>query len=526
MHQSVLGDDDEKDYRVAAPVSAEMHALWGEAIDNAASECGFVINRYKTVRRTSYGEYLKVLYCYGFIIPQLGRLMPFSSERTNTMLDPVEGIRGLASFFRTIVARGGNHEWCNLFLHHVWNIRRGVRKAFYKKGKGAEARVRGQDTVDYPMAVLWTPQSLGGAGELPFTLMAASKDALIYIWAKRFGYMDILNDAAHALDFGGTDVNREIAKRIEASGAAEAYQKWLKTHVLSQTKQLRMKTERDRFPFIKLGDMEYQYSSRRRILQTLRGSSKVNALSIERKARLTQRMDDRKKEVRTKDYMRTMFSWLDHIDITDGEELTPIYDIPIVVGRDPSVSRFELLLGFSTVSNDQRSRVSKLFKTLNDNRFNAEAEFGFDTLVALFTRPDIYPNIERIASVAVRIGSDPTKAIRFAERFVGSFDSALMIDKGQKFSSGDEFSSTLDLSYRTILRVVDIPAWILDTDVNYLVRQLGIMMILTTPMNLPVTAKVIKTYGDSEGDILAALSPKFYSPTKQYASGFPVNSWY
>jgi hypothetical protein len=93
IDRSILGDDSAKDYNVTSLPSVEIHAAWGEAIQKAAFNCGLKINSFKTVRRTSYGEFLKVLYVYGHMVPQLGRLMPFSSERVNNLLDPIESMR-------------------------------------------------------------------------------------------------------------------------------------------------------------------------------------------------------------------------------------------------------------------------------------------------------------------------------------------------------------------------------------------------------------------------------------------------
>jgi hypothetical protein len=532
MHLSLLGDDNQKAFITSGPVTSDDHVDWGEAIENAATECGFVINRFKTVRRISYGEFLKVLYIYGAMIPQLGRLMPFSSERTNSLLDPVEAMRGLYSFFRTVVARGGPHEWCVLFLHHTWNLRRGVRKTFFRNKEDkvkqtAELGKTPERFVDFPFALIWTPQSLGGIGELPFTIVGASKDSMIYLWTRRFpGLREMINDAAFALDYGGADVNRDIAIALESSGATKKYEEWLNKHVIKTGRHKRMKEERDRFPFIKLGDLDYEFSARRRIIRTLAGASKVNALAIRKKQLQSQRVEQQLLKVNSKDYLGDMFGWMDVIEVAEGELLAEKQDVAAVIGRDPTIARIEKTLGFSTVVNDQRSRMQDTFRILNDNIFNADAELGFDTLLALFTRPDIFPNIDRIASVAVRIGADPGHAMRFAQRFVGVFDSALIQEKGQKFSSGDEMGQTWDMSYHRIGEVVDVPPWILQTDVSYLIRQVGIMMLITTPMHQPLRKKIIKTLGDAENAVLNALSPKFNSPLRSYMNSFPLNTWY
>jgi hypothetical protein len=410
----------------------------------------------------------------------------------------------------------------------MWNIRRGIRNAYFKSSE-ARSAVRGTSRnqfITIPFAAIWTPQSLGGIGELPTTIIGASKDAIIYIWASRLGIYDQINDAAHALAYGRDDVNREIALALEASGQLDEYSRWLDTYVYKAGRNLRMKLERDRFPGIKLGDLDYEFSARRRIITTLKGSGKVNALAVRKKQIQASRLADQLIKPRVVDWLKVTFGWIDSLDFEFTTELPNIQPCTAVIGRDASLARFELALGFSTVSNDQRARLQKVFQKLSDNAFSVEAELGFDTLMALFTRPDVFPNVEKIASVAVRIGALPENAVSFAESFVSSFDSALIQDKGQKFSSGDEFGSTLDLSYSSILRVVDIPVWITDTDVHYLVRQLSIMLLLTTPINQPLRRLVVRTFGDSQEAVLHALEPRFNSPSLSFMNFIPVNTWY
>jgi hypothetical protein len=525
LHRSVLGDDSIKNYRANRHITLELHQKWGEVSEAAAAECGFDLNRLKVVRRDTYGEYLKVLYSYGHVIPQLGRLMVFSSERVNVLLDPIETMRGLFSFFRTVIARGGDHWWCIRFLNHVWNIRRGVRRGFFKNTEQAN-KFKGPKFIDYPFAAIWTPQALGGVGELPHTIIGASKDALIYLWSQKYpGLYDLINDAAHVLDFNKSDPAKDIVQDIRKSGRLDKFEKWIKERVDDQSKHQRMNDERKRYPHIKLGDMDYEFMIPRRIQKTIEGTSKVNKLSIHIKQRQVSRMRNRYNIQRTKDYLDDVFGWLDDIIISSGDILPDKQSANVVSGLDPSVGRFERVLGFSTRSNDQRGRMTKLFNTLTDNTFSPIAEFSVDSLLSLFTRPDIYPSVEKIASVAIRIGANPDKAVSFANLFVQSFDSALILHRGQKFSSGDEFGSTLDLSYGNILRVIDLPEWVIDHDMAYLVRQVAIMSLLTTPFFQPLRKQIVKFSGD-DSTALSKLNPKFHSPNKHFMSAFPVNTWY
>jgi len=476
-----------------------------------------------------YGEYLKILYMCGFLVPQLGRLMPFSSERVNTISDPVEVMRGLSSFYRTMVARGAKHELTILVMHHIWNIKRGLKQAFYKtramfERAKQEGRLK-ERYVDYPFAVMWVPQALGGVGELPWTLLGASKDAMIYLWARKFPrLLEVINHAAHYVQ-PSNDINRQLAKQIFESGQANAYQKWLKERVYENSRLKAAYDERKLYD-IPLGDLGIEFAPERRIRRTLMGSSKITSLAVEKKTKLAEELLQRGKSPAVRDYVGEMFSWLGDIDVEFGEPLPAVQDGFVVVGRDESVSRFELAIGFSTVTNDQRSRMQEIFRLLNDKVFNAEAEIGYDTLMQLFTRPDIFPSPDRIASVAVRIGAAKDRAVLFANRFVSSFDSALIVERGQKFSSGDEFGNSLDLSYSRIANIIDIPLWIIDSDARYLVRQVCIMMLLTIPFWHDLRKPVLRTFGDVQEVILSKLLPRFTLKNQPYLEFFPLNTYY
>jgi hypothetical protein len=525
MNRGILGDDSIKDYRLTRKPTVQELILWGTAIKEGATRCGLVINDYKTVRRDTYGEYLKVLYMYGWVVPQGGRLMPFSSEKINNQLSPIEAMRGLFSFFRTIVARGGPHAWCVRYLHHVWNIRRGLRRNYFRNTESRIAAKEATRFEDYPFQTIWVPQALKGIGELWNTIVGASKDALIYLRAKEVpGLISALNDAAKAIDLS-SEIVRNVAVAIEDSGLTHNFEEWLKDHTESPARHKAMKEERDKYPDLKLGDFDYEYVIHRRILRTLEGSSRVNQLT--RKIRSSEAAALQRNKLRAKrDLLRPLFGWLDKIRIETLDPVSNVRKRTVTVGRDVSIGRIELALGFSARSADQRARIVKLFRGLGDNQFRPDAEFDTDTLFGLFTRPDIYPNVERIASVAVRIGARRDKAIAFANQFIHSMDSALLQSRGQKFSSGDEMGNTWNLSYSSIRKVVELPAWIVDSEVAYLIRQIGVMYFLTTPHHHELSRVRVQTFGDAESYIKAELTPTRFSHLRSYENNFPLNHYY
>jgi len=516
----ILGDDSVKVSIPARPLTTDELLRYTNIVSIAADKCGFVINPFKTIVRTSAYEYLKVIAVYGHLVPQLGRLMPFSSERVNTLLDPIESLRGHVSFMRTVVARGGPHEFCIRLVAHTWNIRRGIKVGFSRShGKARDA------FVDYPFLCLWLPQALGGIGEIPGTLVGASKDALCYIAAKRYGYYDALNQAAHVLDYAKESGARSLAKQIFKSGQTDKFKKYVEAHMQFGEKFKQEKLEEERMP-IDIGDYGYSGLARRRVIRTLENSAKINKLTIDSKRLRGKQMLTRKLNPEIKDYLAEMFGWLSQFNFVMTDEIPDISPVNPTAGRDESLARLERKIGFSTIGNDQRARISNLFKLLKDNRFNPEAEFGFDALVALFTRPDIFPDIERLTSVAIRIGADPSHAAAFAASFVTSLDSVLLLEKGQKFSSGDEFSTNLDLSYTRVAQLVDSPEWITDLGVRYLIRQIAAMLIITTSIVDPVKKIRVETFGDAQEFTKHFLRPKLNIRMNQFTKAYPVNTWY
>jgi hypothetical protein len=522
--QSILGDDNAKAYDVLVRLMSTDYADWMALCERAAFECGFKLNGLKTTSRSAYGEFLKVLYLYGHQIPALGRLMPFSSERTNVVSDPIEIMRGLCSFYRTIVARGGDHKFCLNFVHHVWNVRRGVRKRFFKSKKEKLDLKAEVEYQDYPYACMWLPMGLGGIGELPFTLMAASKDAVIYVWAKAFKYIDVLNHAAHVLDYPKIDANKVVADQLKDQ--VKPFNDWLHTTNDDKTKRLAAYEARQQMPFLHVGELGYDYSVDRRVARTLRGASKVNELAAKIKERMSLKMAEREKLPVTKDYMKNLFGWLDYVNFSFDLEVQDAQLTNAIVGRDESVARFERFFGFSTVTNDQRSRISKLFKVMGDNTFNPEAEFGFETLVGLFTRPDVFGYVDRITNVAIQIGAQPNKAAQFANMLMGSLNTVLILDRGQRFSSGDELCSVLNLSYTRLAEVVQVSALVTDSTIQYLLRQVATMLILTTPPSQPLYGVTVLGTGSLEAQIMHFLNPSKNPEFKAFLSGYPMNTMY
>jgi hypothetical protein len=512
-HQQILGDDSAKDYLTSRPPITTDYLEWSEVISIAAHTTGFFLNIQKTLRRTAYCEYLKVIQIYGHNVPQFGRLLPFSSENVNALMDPVESVVAIASFYRTLVARGGNHPWLTRFVHHIWNIRRGVKRTYSKRARKQKMK---DNFETYPFATIWTPQKLGGCGELPNTLLGASKDALIYVRSKRNGLYEIINDAAHVLDLPDDHNVSKIADSLMRSGHGKKFEKWLKDNISVQSKHDNMKEQRKVTPDIILGDLEYEHMAKRRVQRTLADSNKVTELARIMKGNRAAAISARKKKVRTKDYLKNIFGWMDVLNIKQLDAIPDIQSTAVVVGRHESVRRMEMKIGFSTIVSDQRSRITKLFQTLTDKFFSPESELGFDTLVKLFTRPDVYGDLEALTSVAIRIGADPDNAVRFASEFYNALDSAIMMDRGEKFSSGDELGNTLDLSFTRITELVDIPMWLRDKDVHYLCRQLGIMFILTTPINEPLRYIEIQTLGTAQQDIQHSLLPAMYKKTPSF----------
>jgi hypothetical protein len=303
----------------------------------------------------------------------------------------------------------------------------------------------------------------------------------------------------------------------------------MKEHTVDNSRHLAMQQEMKANPTIQPGQRAYRYAVERRVKRTIKGTGKVNAFGLKRKQISARALKDRIGGYRGQTPVSDEFAWLDHVDFafTDLVHDLPRYteDREAIIGRSFSIARFERTLGFSTIASDQRKRLVSALRDLDDKTFRVTAEFSSDELIATFTSPSLFPDVERITSMAIMMGARRTNAEKFANRWVSAFDSAIMHTKGQRFSSGDEIGGALDLSYKSIQRIVDVPVWFSNNHINYLMRQVGIMLYLTTPIDYPLRKIEVRTMGDSERKLLHALNPLRHGPGRTYLNKFPESSW-
>jgi hypothetical protein len=366
---------------------------------------------------------------------------------------------------------------------------------------------------------------MGGVGELPHTMIGASKDVMIYLWAKEMRITDTVNDAAHVLDFPKSDLTRQIANSIMASDQVDEFTAFSKKWMEDSARHLHAFNAR-RTGSVSVGDMHYEFVTERRVRRVLSQSSRVNEVALELKSGISLLLKARKSQPRVKDYLQTEFEWLGRFRFIREDPLPRKKDIPSVIGRHPSLERFELTLGFSTAANDQRKHTSKLFRMLNSPGFSITSEFDQDALMRLFTRPDVFLNRQKMVNAAVQLGAPSVNAQAFVEEFVKGFETAIVHGDGQRFSTGDEFGVTLDLTYRNLPHFVTIPPHITANEVLYLLRQVAVMYLLTTPIGAPLHHIRVEALGDAQEHFLDKFLKGSKRESPYYLASVPLNDWY
>jgi hypothetical protein len=213
-----MGDDSQQIYELTRPVTAaEIDRLQSLAVEVSTGN-GLALNKLKTSIRHYYYEYLKKRAEYGWIIPRVFQLQILGSERVNFRLEFQEVLRGFNGLLSEFVGRGGDHRFCTLLSTFVGNLKRRV------KIKDKEGVISFENV---PPAVLYTPIALKGVGSLPWTLIGASKDALMYMRYNRV-QRERINQVAFILDFESGPIKQELAKSALDSATFSKGKRFLK----------------------------------------------------------------------------------------------------------------------------------------------------------------------------------------------------------------------------------------------------------------------------------------------------------
>jgi hypothetical protein len=437
------------------------------AIDLAA-ESGFDLNKLKTVVRLFYYEYLKKRALYGYSIP-LRHVQLFSSERVNTGEYVIDSLIAYASKLSTIAGRGGNHEFLRRVLLYTWLFKRGVK--IYAS--------REEDTWYYlPMALLYTPISLGGVGQIPWCIYMASKDATIALHCYRDPkFMRWINTAATIVDHKGSDVKIRMAERVrrgmgtyvlsengrfEYASPVEKGVKWMgKPEIMPPYKRNVSRDAKSRLRRIGAptpDKMDYNRYNINRVETGIASTQPSNALENAYKTSmgLTFLRNVASLEDEPKPKIQSLFGWVDSFRIERNEKLETVAKLPTPFAfLDDETYDVINRFGIGGSPDFFKIRPKRFLDILKRDRafpstLTAEAIFEY------ITHPAIIRNKDSIVDALLYIGASYDGATEVALEIERQKTSFLFATNAQQFSFNDDVGAMLDLSQEGHKRVVNI----------------------------------------------------------------------
>lgn len=206
--RGVLGDDQ---YAIMTAMRYDVNIIGGIAdkVVGLAKDCSMVAKRSKTVVRTTYYEYLKVRYLYGYHIPQITSISPFCGENEKLIGLPFNRVREFRALLETIKARGGDPYYLEALSLYMWN---GIRNM-----QNFETRTK----VMMPFMIYYLPITLGGVGALPWVSFGANCDA-VSLFYYTF-WCDEMDNAAQFVSAAmSMDSRTSIAKNLVNSSMFES----------------------------------------------------------------------------------------------------------------------------------------------------------------------------------------------------------------------------------------------------------------------------------------------------------------
>jgi hypothetical protein len=123
-----------------------------------------------------------------------------ASENVNTLPTIQEQLQGFFSLASEFVARGGDHQYNLYYTMFMSNIKRGIKI----RKRNSERPISFERL---PLMMVYMPISLGGVGVLPYSLLGASKDAMMYIDYTPFERERVNQIAFILSNVGGTSLD-------------------------------------------------------------------------------------------------------------------------------------------------------------------------------------------------------------------------------------------------------------------------------------------------------------------------------
>jgi hypothetical protein len=261
--------------------------------EKVSAENGLKLSKNKTSVRCFYYEYLKKMAIYGWIIPRLAQLMLLTSERPSFRDPVIETFRSFSGFVKEYVSRGGDYTFSRLWLHHMWNLKRRVRYS----DKGLVS------FYTMPFPVIWTPIELGGIGQLPWSMLGANTDVIMYQLYDG-DMLDACSYCAHVLDVGSDVLRKKIASEVlETSEVFNVGRSFLEAQMVDSVRRRSEEAvewlRSHKFPTP--GNLSYVNQARRLVERAVSEQGKLQQIVKEEKQSDVNKMVDRERDAQDHD---------------------------------------------------------------------------------------------------------------------------------------------------------------------------------------------------------------------------------
>jgi hypothetical protein len=487
-----LGDDSIQIYEMMNPKhwSLSRYELFLDMNVMASRENDFEQHKKKSESRLSSYEFLKKRCIYGYqasiFLTQL-----FASENAPNRQWPTTMVSSYARTCSLMWTRGFDHDLMVRIVWYTWMMHRTLKM------------IDGHETKYYvlPMALLFTPISMRGCGQLPWTLMGASKDVIIALSAQKDPVMaKYINSAAGVVAKVSTSNIRQTMADLITQGdgifvavrGSKEYKEMPPVLNGIRDLQQRMQDPRivgridaarqaakflDRYG-IHSERLYYENFPFQKVKQSVEANPKLAELDAAQRLNSGGKYVVAAKGKYRGDIVRD-YAWACGFDFTLGDVVPYAIDAraqPFAGLKDYSrdvICRTGILKGKDAFE----MRPNMFLNILRRDKY-FRRDIQPETLFEFLTQPKMAQNQELMYNALIYIGADPDLAQQVVQQLIQQGKMFQFRANAKSFSLNDDFLSLCDLSVEGHRRLVDIPN-IPDGSIVQLFYEIGYMFAIS-----------------------------------------------
>jgi len=470
----LMGDDQISFWRATKWDATSYDAMVTKFAEVTASN-GLAINKFKTVTRKHFYEYLKNTFCAGYYIPRL-HIQPLASERLTPEQDPIPIFRGYKAKINTLVARGMPNDIAMRLLQSQWLIKRSL------KVYNSQER---QDTkrVYLDAFILYTPNAYGGVGLHPHTPLSASCDVpFVYQLTDELAeWRKPIEHAAYVVSQNKATGLKTAVSKAAMSNKAELWvgEGWQRGSVFEPgLNEFRKSMPGDRRALSRdlegkfgrdFGNYSYEKMPERALRHEIEGDAALTVLELASRTinagpMMEAGMSDGFIDVLSK------FEYVRGIKVQENARLTPKDSVsfnPILDDKCDAALKFFGHTGSDMIYN---LRPTRAFSVLSRD-FYWRRDIPAEELARLLSDPRFFSDTAAAADLLIYMGAQPDLANVAVQRFFNSMSAYELASRFGSMSMEDSFMPIFDRSQEAYDRIVNAE-YVIDGRLNkYLIHM-------------------------------------------------------